>query len=193
MLRRNVLTLCLAALCAQAAVTRVEITERADLPTANYERITGKVYFAVDPKLPNNQIIRDIALAPVNAKGLVEFSSDLYVLRPKDPKKSNGTALLEISNRGGKGMQNTFDFGADDPNQMLLESGYTLVWVGWEWDMPAARGLDASVRAGDQRHHRAGAVADRDGEASDFGVAGRSRADAVCGGRSERRRANRAR
>src|SRR5579863_8697124 len=141
MLRRNLLALCFAALCAQAAVTRVEITERTDLPKANYERITGKIYFAVDPKLPNNQIIRDIALAPVNAKGLVEFSSDLYVLRPKDPKKSNGTALLEISNRGGKGTQNTFDFGADDPDPMLLESGYTLVWVGWEWDVPPRAGL----------------------------------------------------
>ena len=129
MLRRNVLTLCLAALCAQAAVTRVEITERADLPTANYERITGKVYFAVDPKLPNNQIIRDIALAPVNAKGLVEFSSDLYVLRPKDPKKSNGTALLEISNRGGKGMQNTFDFGPTI--RIKCCSSRATRWFGW--------------------------------------------------------------
>ena len=100
--------------CAQAAVTRVEITERADLGKADYERITGKVYFAVDPKLPNNQIIRDIDLAPVNAKGLVEFSSDLYVLRPKDPKKSNGTALLEISNRGGKGMSGLFDLRQAD-------------------------------------------------------------------------------
>ena len=141
MLRRIVLTLSFAALCAPAAVTRVEITERADFGTANYERITGKVYFAVDPKLPNNQIIRDIGLAPVDSKGLVEFSSDLYVLRPKDPKKSNGTALLEISNRGGKGLQNTFDFGADDPAPMLLESGYTLVWVGWEFDVPPRAGL----------------------------------------------------
>jgi hypothetical protein len=36
-------------------------------------RVTGKVYFAVDPKLKANQIITDIALAPRNDKGLVEF------------------------------------------------------------------------------------------------------------------------
>ncbi len=149
MLCRNILTLCLAAWCAQAAVTRVEITERTDLPTVNYERIVGKIYFAVDPKLANNQIIRDISLAPVNAKGLVEFSSDLYVLRPKDSKKSNGTALLEISNRGGRGTLGMFDLAAggelrtprDFGDPMLFESGYTLVWVGWEFDIPNQAGL----------------------------------------------------
>ena len=92
---------------ANAAVTRVEIASRTDLPVANYERITGKVYFAVDPKLAANQIITDIALAPRDDKGLVEFSADLEVLRPKN--KGNGTALVEISNRGGKGMNNMFD------------------------------------------------------------------------------------
>src|SRR5580693_8897137 len=98
-------TLLLSAL-ASAAVTRVEVAKRTDLPVANYEQITGKVYFAVDPKLPANQIITDIDKAPKNAKGLVEFSADLYVLKPKDMTKSNGTALLEISNRGGRGMVN---------------------------------------------------------------------------------------
>jgi len=149
MLRRNVLAWVLTVGFVQAAVTRVEITERTEIPAVNYERVVGKVYFAVDPKLPANQIIRDIALAPTNAKGLVEFSSDLYVLRPKDPKKSSGTALLEISNRGGRGLLGMFDLapGGDlrtaqdlgDP--MLLEAGYTLVWVGWEFDIPDRQGL----------------------------------------------------
>src|SRR6184192_3400058 len=87
-----------------AAVTRVEIIERGELPAfRGYERIVGKVYFAVDPKLAANRIIADIDSAPKNTQGLVEFSADLFVLRPRDPSKSNGTALLEVSNRGGKG------------------------------------------------------------------------------------------
>lgn len=138
-----VLTSVFAAALAPAAVTRVEIAERTDLPAVNYERLTGKVYFAVDPKLAANHVIRDIDHAPTNAKGLVEFSSDLYVLRPKDPKKSNGTALLEISNRGGKGMLGMFDLAPGEPrgpqdlaDAMLFESGYTLVWIGWEFDVP---------------------------------------------------------
>jgi hypothetical protein len=126
---------------AQAAVTRVEIASRADLPNANYERVTGKVYFAVDPTLAANQIITDIALAPRNDKGLVEFSADLEVLRPKG--KGNGTALVEISNRGGKGMVNMFDLGGrNEPGDTLLfDQGFTLVWIGWEFDIPNREGL----------------------------------------------------
>src|SRR5450631_1981999 len=98
MLRRVALFLIPFAL-ATAAVTRVEISSRVDLPIDNYERLSGKIYFAVDPKLPSNQIITDIGLAPTNDKGLVEFSADVEILHPK--ANSNGTALVEISNRGG--------------------------------------------------------------------------------------------
>ena len=132
-----------------AGVTRVDITQRNDLAFVNYEEIIGKVYFAVDPKLPRNQIIVDLDRAPRNAQGLVEFSSDLYVLKPKDPAKSNGTALLEISNRGGKGLFSMFDLSssrqlrtaADLGDPLLFESGYTLVWVGWEFDVPDRSGI----------------------------------------------------
>ncbi len=137
MLRRAFLFLL--PLLASAAVTRVEIASRADLPVDNYERITGKVYFAVDPKLAANRIIADIDLAPRNARGLVEFSADLEVLRPKG--KGNGTALVEISNRGGKGMVNMFDMpstraSTDFGDPLLFDQGFTLVWIGWEFDVP---------------------------------------------------------
>ena len=151
---------------AYAGVTRVEITQSHDLAIVNYEEIIGKVYFAVDPKLPHNRIIVDLDRAPRNAQGLVEFSSDLYVLKPKDPAKSNGTALLEISNRGGKGLFGMFDLaGATGPprtaadlgDPLLFQSGYTLVWVGWEFDVPDStnmklyapviRGITGPVRA----------------------------------------------
>jgi hypothetical protein len=157
--------LCATLLCfsLDAAVTKIDITERADLPTHNYERLTGKVHFAVDPKLAANKIIADIELAPRNAQGLVEFSADLYIMRPKDPVKSNGTALLEISNRGGRGMLSMFNLASgrgdqDAGDPLLLEMGFTLVWVGWEWDIPAR---DDRLCAGDQGQHRSGALGDR--------------------------------
>lgn len=126
---------------AHAAVTRVDVASRSDYSVPNYERITGKVYFAVDPKLKANQIITDIALAPRNAQGMVEFSADLEVLRPKS--KGNGTALVEISNRGGKGMVNMFDLGGRGVtgDSLLFDQGFTLVWLGWEWDIPNREGL----------------------------------------------------
>lgn len=140
----------LISVAATAAVTRVEITERSELPAfRGYERIAGKIHFAVDPQLPANQIIADIGLAPRNAQGLVEFTADLFLLKPADPAKSNGTLLLEISNRGGKGMLGMFDLGGrPDPrttqdlgDPLLFEQGYTLAWVGWEWDVPERAGL----------------------------------------------------
>ena len=142
MLRRSALFL-ISLTLATAAVTRVEISSRADLPIDNYERLTGKVFFAVDPKLPANQIVTDIALAPKNAQGLVEFSADVEILRPK--ANSNGTALVEISNRGGKGMVNMFDMptsrsATDFGDPLLFKEGFTLVWIGWEWDIPNREG-----------------------------------------------------
>ena len=84
MLRKAALFALFAAL-AMGAVTKVDVASRVDLPVANYERITGKVYFAVDPKLAANKIITDIGLAPRNDKGLVEFSADLEILRSSFP------------------------------------------------------------------------------------------------------------
>ncbi len=139
MLRTGALLL-LALGLANGAVTRVEIASRADYSVANYERITGKVYFAVDPRLAANRIITDVGLAPKNDKGLVEFAADLEVLRPRS--KGNGTALVEISNRGGKGMVNMFDLvGRNEPGDTLLfDQGFTLVWIGWEFDIPNREG-----------------------------------------------------
>jgi alpha/beta hydrolase family protein len=133
--RRLLATYLLISSAAFAAVTRVEVTERNN--DSGYERIVGKVYFAVDPKLAPNRIIADIDLAPRNAEGKVEFSADLYMLRPLDPTKRNGTAMVEIPNRGGKGLLSQFNLG----DNFLLDQGFTLVWVGWETDVPPKPGL----------------------------------------------------
>jgi hypothetical protein len=140
-----------------AAVTAVHVIDRADVLNGKafgkagpYEAIRARVEFTVDPKLAANRIIADIDLAPKNAQGLVEFSADLYVLKPRDPKNGNGTALVEISNRGGKGLLSTFDFARgplklDSPEAFadgfLLEQGFTLVWIGWEFDVPPGENL----------------------------------------------------
>src|SRR5712671_6178910 len=109
----------------RAEVTRVEISSRQDVLNGKafgtvgaYEKLAGKVYFAVDPNNPHNKIIADLDKAPRNNQGKVEFSADLFILRPKDPSKGNGVALLDVSNRGGKGALNRFNrgSGSSDPN-----------------------------------------------------------------------------
>jgi hypothetical protein len=143
-----ILLLCTVTSLLSGAVTKIEITDKADLANGSYELVAGKVYFAVDPALAPNRIVQDIALAPKNAAGQVEFSADFCELRPH--KNGNGTALVEISNRGGKSLLNEFDFahgGRDlkNPDAMgdafLLRQGFTLVWVGWEFDLSANASL----------------------------------------------------
>ena len=129
---------------AAAEVTRVDIARRAEIGASGYEKIVGTIHFAVDPQLAGNRVIADMDRAPRNAAGRVEFSADLVIIRPTNPKAGNGAALLEISNRGRRSMITNFNRGAvGDPmtelelgDKFLMREGYTLVWVGWEFDVP---------------------------------------------------------
>src|SRR5690242_14558970 len=105
----SIILMGLLAAAAPAAVRRVEILQRTPAPMG-YERIVGRVHFGANPKAAANRIVRDLEFAPVNAAGEVEFTSDLYMFRPVDPAKSNGTVLFEVSNRGNKGMLGRFSF-----------------------------------------------------------------------------------
>jgi hypothetical protein len=155
------------ALRADAEVTRVEVASRADVGASGYEKIVGTIHFAIDPGDPRNRVIVDIDKVATNADRKVEFSADLYILRPKDAARSNGVALIEVSNRGNKGLLSEFSRaseGGRDPSTdadlgdgFLTKAGYTLVWVGWQFDVrqanrikfnpPRATGLTVVVRA----------------------------------------------
>jgi hypothetical protein len=140
-----------------ADVVRIDVQSRRDFaggqdfgPSGPYEKISGKIFFAVDPALPANRIITDIAKAPRNAAGKVEFSSDFYLLKPKRIERGNGAVLYEVSNRGGKGMLGFFNHaaGSVDPDTaaevgdgFLMKQGFTLLWVGWQFDPPRRPGL----------------------------------------------------
>jgi hypothetical protein len=133
-----------AALPAHAEVTRVEVLSRTDLAFAGYEKIVGRVFFAVDPTDPHNAIVVDVDKAPKNAAGRVEFSADFYIVRPKSG--GNGVAIVDIVNRGGKTVIRNFNrVGATrDPDigdGFLLKRGFTVVAVGWEFDLAATGDL----------------------------------------------------
>jgi hypothetical protein len=152
------------ALRARGEVTRVEVKTRSDIGSSGYEKIVGTAYFEVDPKDPRNRVIADVDKAPVNAAGRVAFSADLYIIRPKDASKSNDIALVDVLNRGRKPAMTLFiRGGANDPatdadlgDRFVLDRGFTLVWVGWEFDVrrqnglmgitvPSAQGVNVSV------------------------------------------------
>src|ERR1700759_2556044 len=69
-------------------------------PAGPYEKITGKAYGEVDPYAPQNALITDIQLAPRNARGMVEYAMDFYILKPLDDKLGNHRLFTEIPNRG---------------------------------------------------------------------------------------------
>src|SRR5690242_21581190 len=49
-----------------------------------YEKLIGKVAFALDPSASANAAVIDLALAPRNSAGEVEFTADFYLLKPVD-------------------------------------------------------------------------------------------------------------
>ena len=140
-----------------ARVDRVDIATRADLGP-HFEKIAGTVHFALDPKNPHNTVIVDLDKAPRNAAGEVEFTADFYAIRPK--MNGNGTLFVEISNRGGKGFLAKADptAEADIRDRFLFDRGYTVAWIGWQFDVrpepgrvtlhaPVAPGITGKVRS----------------------------------------------
>ena len=137
-------------------VTRLDITSERHFAdgqsfgeVGSYTQIDGTAHFAVDPLHPANETIADIKLAPRNADGLVEFSADFRILRPNDPGKGNGRLLLDVLNRGKalalRNINSAPDIAPDAPldpgNGFLMRQGYTIVWCGWQHDVPDAPGL----------------------------------------------------
>jgi len=156
-LARAIAFVVLAAAPALADVVRIEVQSRRDLldgqpfgAAGPFETLTGKIFFAVDPALPANRIVTDLDKAPRNGAGKVEFSADFYLIKPKNIARGNGAVLYEVSNRGGKGMLGFFNHasGSLDPSTandvgdgFLLRQGFTLLWVGWQFDVPQRTGL----------------------------------------------------
>ena len=140
---------------ATAELVRLEIDRREPVlagrafgAAGSYEVLSGTAHFALDPALGQNQIIVDLALAPRNASGRVEFSADFYLLKPADPRRGNGRLFFEVGNRGGKRILPVFQQaeGSADPRTAeefgdgaLMAAGYTLLWLGWQWDVPEGR------------------------------------------------------
>ena len=129
-----------------ARVKRVEITSRTDVlggmafgESGAYERITGRVYFAVSTANGHNRTIVDLENAENLKDGEVEFSADFVAVRPKDFSKGSGTMLLENPNRGHARILSLVDGGDEDLSKSagdawLLRNGFTVVALGWQWD-----------------------------------------------------------
>jgi hypothetical protein len=147
--------LILTAAGASAELVRLEIARREPVLAGKpfgaagpYEKVVGTAVFELDPALPQNRGIVDLPLAPKNARGRVEVRADFYVLKPVDPRRGNGRLFYEAGNRGTKRILVTFQgaTASSDPstaaefgNGALMDQGFTLAWLGWQWDVPDGR------------------------------------------------------
>ena len=138
------------------ALTDLEITNRTGFASGvsfgdvgAYELLEGTAHYAVDPSHARNQGITDLELAPRNSAGQVEFSSDFAMLQPVNLDRGNRRILFDVVNRGRKTAL-TFN-GVPIPtdatlplqagNGYLMRRGYTVVWGGWQSDVPPTPGL----------------------------------------------------
>src|SRR5436190_8554518 len=137
----------------EARITKIEITS-VESPTFEgrtfgsvgaYEKLRGKAYGEVDPRDRRNRVITDVELAPRNARGNVEYSMDIYILKPVNLRDGNGKLFVEVNNRGnkllgafnGSGGGNNPTTAADAGDAFLMNQGYSLAWNGWDISAPA--------------------------------------------------------
>jgi Alpha/beta hydrolase domain len=144
---------------AQARITRIEI-KRVEQPTFQgrtfgaigaYEKLVGRAFGEVDPNDPRNAVIVDIANAPKNAHGMVEYDTDFMILKPVDLAKGNHRLWFEVNNRGSLGaFQQYNDAGSDDGNNpttaqdagsgFIMRQGFTIATAGWDISAPPGDG-----------------------------------------------------
>ena len=132
-------------------ITRVQI-DRTESPAfdghqfgnaGQYETLVGRVFGELDPDSPLNARIVNLDRAPRNARGMVEYSSDFFILKPTDLSRGNQTLFYDVPNRGNKlglrmfqgGGGNNPTTAADMGDAFMLNQGYTVVWSGWQGDV----------------------------------------------------------
>lgn len=128
-----------AAAPAAAQVTRLEIVSRAPMPGAPagpagpFEIVRGRIHGEVDPADRHNRIIQDLALAPRNAGGRVEYVATFALARPVDMSKASGVLLYAVVNRGN---------GAP----VASAEGHVSLVSGWQGDLvPTAENQTIAV------------------------------------------------
>ncbi len=121
-------------------------------PTGAYVRIVGVAFGELDPRDARNAVIVNLDRAPRNARGLVEYDVDFYLMRPAEPARGNRKLLYDVTNRGRKFLlpwlhdaPQTSPGAVNDPatvaaagNGFAFREGYTIVWSGWDPDAPRA-------------------------------------------------------
>jgi hypothetical protein len=165
---------------AEAQITRIVIDPaRSESPTFEgrvfgpngsvgpYEKLRGTAYGEIDPADPRNTVITDLARAPRNARGKVDYSMDIFILKPMDLQKGNRKLILDFNNRGemriaalnDAPLSNDPTTAADAGTGFVMNLGYAIAGNGWDFgaardddgmtiSVPVARNPDGSSITG---------------------------------------------
>ena len=139
---------------ADAQITKIVIDRaRSESPTfegrafgpngsvGQYEKLRGKAYGELDPADPRNAVITDLARAPRNARGKVEYYMDIFILKPIDLAKGNHKSILDFNNSGemriaqlnDAPLSNNPTTAAQAGNGFVMNLGYSVVGNGWDF------------------------------------------------------------
>jgi hypothetical protein len=125
---RRLLLAALLAASADARVTRLAVEHRDPGPAPAWETLTGHVFGEIDPHDPLNAIITDLAFAPRNAHGMVEYSATFAIAKPVDMSKASGVLFYQVPNRGNGSV-------------IANSRGDVSVISGWQGDLSPRAGL----------------------------------------------------
>ena len=67
-----------------------------------YLRIRGTAKGELDPAAAENAGIADLDKAPKNPRGMVEYETDFFILRPVESQPGSGVLVYDVTNRGRK-------------------------------------------------------------------------------------------
>ena len=143
--------LVIAAGTTEGRVTKITIASKSLLfngqsfgAIGTYEQIKGTATGEIDPNDRRNSVITDIAFAPRNANGRVEYTTSFTIYKPVDMSRASGVMTFEVVNRGNHilssaGLSGSTPRNSGDPGDGLLyRDGHVYLWSGWQGDLPQA-------------------------------------------------------
>ena len=107
--------------------SRTPFAENVSDKVGPYERIRGRVVYALDPHHKANLTVVDLSLAAMNGDGKVEFYADFEIIAPVDRRLAQRTVLYDVNNRG------RLRWGTQP---FFLRRGYVTVSSGWIAEVP---------------------------------------------------------
>ena len=143
---------------AHAELTHFDITTKrpyGSFRSGDYVYWEGKVRGELSPQ----EAIPGIDKAPRNARGRVEYSARIILIVPADPKRGNGTLLVDVPNRGRAYAHSLYNSprgefyqsgNLDQGTGFLQDQGFSLAEVYWELgqgaDLPSFADADGKTR-----------------------------------------------